>query len=175
MPSADTPTETPDAAPVDTQTKASVENLADSVANDSTTSGSNASDTSISPSRWRRLMRWARGGFWTGLGYMLSPLSWWNDVFFNLPIAYAFGYAVSWLSEGWFIPGTVVGYWLSNVIGIVMMQVGITDVARGDHQRNLKRDILWGVIGSTLYSVIIVLLARWEILSIPDFLPGFVV
>ena len=117
---------------------------------------------------WQRGWRWLRGGFWTGLGYMLSPLSWWNDVFFNLPIAYAFGYLVSWLNGDWFLPGTVAGYWLSNVIGIVMMQVGITDVVQGDRQRNLKRDVIWGVVGSTVYSVVIVLLARWNILPLPD-------
>lgn len=27
-----------------------------------------------------------RGSFLLGIGYMLSPLSWWNDLFFNLPI-----------------------------------------------------------------------------------------
>ncbi|MGD1936963.1 MAG: hypothetical protein ACFCA4_05345 [Cyanophyceae cyanobacterium] len=123
------------------------------------------------PSRWQTITRWLRGSFWTGLGYMLSPLSWWNDVFFNLPIAYAFGYCVSWLNHDWFLPGTIIGYWLSNVIGIVMMQVGITGVARGDHPRNTKRDILWGIVGSTAYSVVIVLLARWNVLSLPDFLP----
>lgn len=121
-----------------------------------------------SPSPWKRILRWLRGGFWTGLGYMLSPLSWWNDVFFNLPIAYAFGYLVSWLNPDWFLPGTVVGYWLSNVIGIVMMQVGITEVAWGDRQRNLKRDLVWGVIGSTVYSGAIVALARWNVLPLPD-------
>ena len=99
---------------------------------------------------------------------MLSPLSWWNDVFFNLPIAYGFGYLVSWLNPDWFLPGTVAGYWLSNVIGIVMMQVGITDVLWSDRQRNLKRDMLWGVVGSTAYTVIIVALARWNVLPLPD-------
>jgi hypothetical protein len=30
---------------------------------------------------------------------MLSPLSWWNDLFFNLPIALLFGYLVSWVFD----------------------------------------------------------------------------
>ena len=37
-----------------------------------------------------------RGGALVSLGYMLSPLSWWHDLFFNLPIALVFGYAASW-------------------------------------------------------------------------------
>ncbi len=38
-----------------------------------------------------------RGSVIVGIGYMLSPLSWWNDLVFNLPIALAVGYAVSWV------------------------------------------------------------------------------
>ncbi len=131
-----------------------------------TPDSNDASVTAISG--WPRLLRWLRSGFWTGLGYMLSPLSWWNDVFFNLPIAYGFGYLVALLNPDWFLPGTVAGYWLSNVIGIVMMQVGITDVVWSDRPRNLKRDMLWGVVGSTAYTVIIVALARWNVLPLPD-------
>ncbi|MFS8793456.1 MULTISPECIES: hypothetical protein [unclassified Synechococcus] len=36
-----------------------------------------------------------RGGILLILGFMLSPLSWWNDLFFNLPIAYGLGYLCS--------------------------------------------------------------------------------
>ena len=50
-----------------------------------------------------------RGGALVGLGYMLSPLSWWNDLFFNLPIALVFGYGVSWVNPDWLFPGTLVG------------------------------------------------------------------
>ena len=49
-----------------------------------------------------------------------------------------------------------------------MMQVGITDVVWSDRPRNLKRDMLWGVVGSTAYTVIIVALARWNVLPLPD-------
>lgn len=119
------------------------------------------------------MTQWSRklqGGLWVGLGYMLSPLSWWNDLFFNLPIALAFGYAVSWIYADWFLPGTVVGYWLSNVIGIVMMQLGATDLLFDDRQQNLKRDVLMGVGGSTLYTIVMALLVYFGILQLPAFL-----
>jgi len=32
--------------------------------------------------------RWLTGGVLTTLGFIRSPLSWWNDLFVNLPIAY---------------------------------------------------------------------------------------
>lgn len=115
-------------------------------------------------------LRKLRGGFWVGLGYMLSPLSWWNDVFFNLPIALAFGYAVNWFHADWFLPGTVVGYWLSNVVGIVVMQLGATEIFFDEDQRNLKRDLLMGISGSTLYTIAVALLVYFGVLQTPDFL-----
>jgi hypothetical protein len=61
---------------------------------------------------WRRL----RGIFFVGLGYLLSPLCWWNDLVFNLPIAYGFGYLCRLISPDLLIPGAIAGYWLSNII-----------------------------------------------------------
>ena len=105
---------------------------------------------------------------------MLSPLSWWNDVFFNLPIALVIGYGASWLNPQWFFPGTVIGYWLSNVIGMVMLQFGASDALRQDASPNLKRDLkrdLWlGFGGATLYTLVGTALIYFHRLDIPDFL-----
>lgn len=121
-------------------------------------------------------MKWlkkVRGGFLVSLGYMLSPLSWWNDLFFNLPIAYVVGYLISWVQPNWFLPGTIVGYWLSNVLGIVMMQMGVMDVVLSEEQpRNPKRDWLIGLGGSTLYTIVVVVLVYFHILDITSFLPS---
>ncbi len=115
---------------------------------------------------WTKL----RGGFLVGLGYMLSPLSWWNDLFFNLPIAYLFAYCFSWLIPGSFIPLAIAGYWLSNVLGFVFMQWGATDVFWSDRPRNLNRE-LWLSLGtSTLYTVGILALVQFHWLEIPTFL-----
>ncbi|MGG6295553.1 hypothetical protein ACQ4M4_14260 [Leptolyngbya sp. AN02str] len=116
------------------------------------------------------MLKKLRGGFLVGLGYMLSPLSWWNDLFFNLPIAYAFGYVVKWVMPGWFLPGTVVGYWLSNVAGIVMMQFGATDMLVDKPQTNLRRSLLIGLGTSTLYTLVVAGLVYFHILETPSFL-----
>ncbi len=44
------------------------------------------------------ILKKLRGGFFLVFGYLLSPLCWWNDLLFNLPIAYFFGYICSLLS-----------------------------------------------------------------------------
>ena len=105
-----------------------------------------------------------------GLGYMLSPLSWWNDLFFNLPIAYAFGYLVSWIKPDWFLPFTILGYWISNVLGIVMMQIGVTDIVFSNRQKNLTQDLWIGLGSSTAYTILIVGLFYFHILELPTLL-----
>lgn len=109
-----------------------------------------------------------RGGVWLGLGYLLSPLSWWNDVVFNLPIAYGFAYLVTLGQRQWFLPATVIGYWLSNVLGMVMMQWGATDVVMSDRESNWRRDLLIGLASSTAYTAIAAGLVYFKILRLPE-------
>ncbi len=111
-----------------------------------------------------------RGGLLVGIGYMLSPLSWWNDLFFNLPVALLFAYLVSWMNPGWFMPAMLIGYWLSNVLGILMMQFGAMDMFLATEKRNLKRDVLLGLGGSTLYTLVVSALVYFHVLEVPDFL-----
>ena len=118
----------------------------------------------------RHWVKKLRGSILVGVGYMLSPLSWWNDVFFNLPIALVVGYAIGWLHQGWFFPGTIAGYWLSNVVGMVMLQFGATDILWETEPRRPRRDLLIGFGSSTLYTLVIVALVYCHILEIPDFL-----
>ncbi|MCX7595306.1 MAG: hypothetical protein N2235_16405 [Fischerella sp.] len=116
------------------------------------------------------LLKKLRGGVLVGIGYMLSPLSWWNDLFFNLPIALVFGYAVSWIYPNWFLPGTVIGYWFSNVLGILMMQFGAIDIFLTEDRRNIRRDLPIALGSSTLYTLVISALVYLHVLKVPDFL-----
>jgi hypothetical protein len=49
------------------------------------------------------------GGFLLAIGYLLSPLCWWNDLIFNLPVAYGFGYVCSLFSSNFLLPGSIAG------------------------------------------------------------------
>ena len=114
-----------------------------------------------------------RGGLLLAIGYLLSPLCWWNDIFFNLPIAYAFGYICSWLSPDLLFPCTIVGYWLSNIAGILLMQLGTLDVlADKPKEKNLKKELLTGLVSSTAFTVVIVALIHFNVLDTPDFFAG---
>ena len=111
-----------------------------------------------------------RGGALVSLGYMLSPLSWWNDLFFNLPLPSSLATARAGFNSSWFVPGTVIGYWLSNVVGIVMMQFGAGEILSREENRNLKRDLLLGLGGATLYTLVVAALVYLKVLKVPDFL-----
>lgn len=114
-----------------------------------------------------------RGGLLLAIGYLLSPLCWWNDIFFNLPIAYAFGYIFSWLSPDLLFPCTIVGYWLSNIAGILLMQLGTLDVFTDKpKEKNLKKELLTGLVSSTAFTIVVVALIHFNVLDTPDFFAG---
>ncbi|BAZ37080.1 hypothetical protein NIES4101_30010 [Calothrix sp. NIES-4101] len=114
-----------------------------------------------------------RGGFFLVIGFLLSPMSWWNDLFFNLPIAYGFGYLCSLFSKDLLFPCAIAGYWLSNVLGILLMQAGVMDVLPNQSsERNLKQELLTGLASSTAYTLAILALIHFKILETPNLFPG---
>jgi len=111
-----------------------------------------------------------KGGFLLVIGFLLSPLSWWNDLFFNLPIAYGFGYLCSLLSPNLLIPCTIIGYWFSCIAGILLMQVGVMDVFQDQSEkRNFKQELLVGLASSTVYTLVILALIQLKILTPLEF------
>lgn len=55
------------------------------------------------------------------IGWLLSPFTWWNDAFVNMPLSYLFANIVYCLTH---LPFTylVIGcYWLTNVLGLFFM------------------------------------------------------
>jgi hypothetical protein len=63
------------------------------------------------------------------LGYLLSPLSWWNDLVVNIPLAYAMAWPVSLINERLFFPAVILAYWLTNVLGFVLLHLGVAGLA----------------------------------------------
>ncbi|BBD54581.1 hypothetical protein [Planktothrix agardhii] len=107
------------------------------------------------------------GGILVFLGFMMSPLCWWNDLIFNLPIAYGFGYIFSKLSQDLFFPSSILGYWLSNLVGILLMQYGAMNVVESSTpERNIKKDLAIGVFSSTAFTLIMVALFQSNIIDL---------
>jgi hypothetical protein len=106
------------------------------------------------------------------VGYLLSPLCWWNDLVINLPLALGFGYLASRPWPDALVPMTGVGYWLTNVVGFVLMQQGAVTALQKDEQGSKRQSLRNGLITSTVYTVAIVALIQLHILEMPDFLNG---
>jgi hypothetical protein len=111
---------------------------------------------------WKRK---ATGSLLAAIGYLLSPLSWWNDMFVNVPLALVFAWGVSALYKPAFTAALVLGYWLTNVAGFVLMHKGIhqllADTERTETRRELKKDLLI----SLLYTLLIVALVKMGVLK----------
>ena len=118
---------------------------------------------------WKRKLT---GGILAVLGFMLSPLSWWNDAFVNVPLALAFAWLVSslcansWRETG-FNVALIVGYWLTNVLGFVLMHRGAKQLLgkppaeKITNRKELKKDLLV----SLAYTVLIMLLIKLGVLK----------
>jgi hypothetical protein len=105
------------------------------------------------------------GSFLGFVGFMLSPLSWWNDAFVNLPLAIAFGWLVSLIYKPAFEPAVVVGYWLTNVAGFFLMHKGGEKIVRKEDHKYSKKDFLRDVSISLAYTVLIVILVKLKVLQ----------
>lgn len=88
--------------------------------------------------------------FLGGLGWLLSPLSWWNDLLVNVPLAYLFAVPFSLFDERLYVPAFVLGYWITNVLGFVLLHKGVVGVV-SSRKSTLKKDL----VVATAYTVVI--------------------
>lgn len=106
------------------------------------------------------------------IGFMLSPLSWWNDLFVNVPLALAFAWGVSWFWPEVFGASFVVGYWLTNVLGLVLMQKGAQQAVSGQPKPYTRRQLITDIGISLAYTLLIVVLIKFGVIKpLPDYLP----
>jgi hypothetical protein len=113
-------------------------------------------------SKYRRFA----GGIVLTIGYILSPASWWNDALINIPLAYMVAWLFSLISLKLFLPVMFAAYWATNVIGLLMMQIGGTLLLRKDVTPNAFR-LRRMIIISTVYTFLMVLLVKFGILRSP--------
>jgi hypothetical protein len=105
------------------------------------------------------------GGLMAVVGFMLSPLSWWNDLFVNVPLAVAFGWVVSLFYRPAFSASVVLGYWLTNVLGFVLLHKGAQKMVSDSDRKYSRRDLIRDLAVSLLYTAVIVGLIKWGVLK----------
>lgn len=102
------------------------------------------------------------GGIIAFIGWLLSPLSWWNDAFVNIPIAWLIASIVKVFFPGIFLPAFLVAYWATNFLGLWLMYYG---TKRAQSKKLSSREIWTSLICSILYMLIIVILIKLDILK----------
>ena len=68
-------------------------------------------------------------------------MSWWNDLVVNVPLAYLFALPFSLLDERLYVPAFALGYWLTNVLGFVLLHKGAVSMV-STRRASLRRDLL---------------------------------
>lgn len=107
------------------------------------------------------------------VGFMLSPLSWWNDAFVNVPLALAFAWVISLFYKPAFLASAVIGYWLSNVAGFVLMHKGGQKLLNGQSKPYSWKTFLRDMVISLLYTALILILIKLKILQpVQDYFTG---
>jgi hypothetical protein len=89
------------------------------------------------------------------VGYILSPLSWWNDLIVNVPLSYAFSYPFTLLDKRLFVPAFIVGYWLSNLLGFLLLHRGVSGLF---NKQKPSMSVRKSIVVAMVYTLIIVLL-----------------
>lgn len=120
-----------------------------------------------------------KGGLIVTAGYILSPLSWWNDLFINIPIAWLFAFPFGLIHQKLFVPMLILGYWITNVAGFMMMHYGVKkgfinpeQDYNSDHEEisnpvYSKKAFLKDVAISVLYTLVVVIFVQMGWLKFP--------
>ncbi|MDH5392479.1 MAG: hypothetical protein OEY11_04740 [Gammaproteobacteria bacterium] len=92
------------------------------------------------------------------IGFLLSPLSWWNDAFINLPLAYVFSLPFSLINEQLFLPMLLFGYWVSNLLGLLMLHRGGENlISKTRPVISLRRSLVISLLYSVTVSALVLL------------------
>jgi len=97
------------------------------------------------------------------IGYILSPLSWWNDALINVPLAWLIASVLMRFLPISFEVAMLGSYWLTNLAGFLLMYIGGKNITRG--QRWRTRDTVIFIFLSTGYTALIYLLAHFHIVK----------
>ncbi len=104
-------------------------------------------------------LRVASGSIVAFIGYILSPASWWNDAFVNIPIAYVAASIASQLNRDLFGPAFATAYLVTNIVGFLMMHTGAEIAVKGRPSLTWKTLLKYAIV-SAAYTAIAVLLVK---------------
>jgi len=108
-----------------------------------------------------------KGSILAIIGYVLSPLSWWNDIFVNIPLAYVFALPFGFISRNLFLPAMVLGYWITNITGLALMHHEVVNLVSKEKKKYTRRELVKDIAVSLIYTIVIIILASLGLLKFP--------
>ena len=96
------------------------------------------------------------------VGWLLSPFTWWNDAFVNLPLAYILTSLIQRWVPWSFLSAFLVCYWITNIAGIALMYAGARRLVPRAAGTVTRRGVLATIIA---YSIIAALLIKLGIIK----------
>ena len=82
----------------------------------------------------------------------------------NVPLAYMFSIPFTLVSEHLFLPAFVLGYWLTNLAGFILLHKGVTGFL---DKKNHKGGIVRHLVIASLYTVVIMLMVWLDWIPVP--------
>ena len=92
------------------------------------------------------------------LGWLLSPLTSWNDVFVNIPLAYILSRVFIKAFHTDFVITLLAAYWFTNILGIVMMMASGQSIFRDKANRTRELAIILGTL--IVYSLLMIVIGN---------------
>lgn len=88
----------------------------------------------------------------------------------NIPLAYAFSLPFSLMSEQLFLPAFIFGYWLSNLLGLIMLYRGIAGLVSKTVNKISLRSYIFITF---LYTAVIMIFVWMQWIPLPSDLIRF--
>jgi hypothetical protein len=110
----------------------------------------------------KKKFRWSAAILVT-VGYVLSPLSWWNDALINIPLAWLMASAMTRVAPLSFDAAMLIAYWLTNLAGFFLMYLGGKKLSP-DRPWKLRDTIIFIAL-SLVYTLAIYLLTHYHVVK----------
>lgn len=110
----------------------------------------------------KKKSRWF-GAVLVTVGYVLSPLSWWNDALINIPLAWLMASGMTRVAPLSFEAAMLIAYWLTNLAGFFLMYLGGKKLYPDRPWKS--RDTLIFIALSLVYTLAIYLLSHYHVVK----------
>jgi hypothetical protein len=95
---------------------------------------------------------------------VLSPLSWWNDLYVNLPLAYLAANVAYHVHPRLFLPMFAGAYWFTNLLGLLLLHWGARRAVQPDRAAWSRTEAWRWLLISFVYTAAVVALCSLGVL-----------